>query len=56
VSGCICSFPETCEGSEYLECEDCGGDMCVCRCGGVTVCAGCEECGDVEEMELGGEG
>ena len=30
-----------------LECFDCGGDLCVCDCGGDGGdCDGCEDCAD----------
>ncbi len=43
---CCCDFPETCSGTGILMCDGCGGDICVCRCGGECECYGCEACGD----------
>lgn len=41
---CQCDWPEYCDGSAFLCCRGCGGDQCVCRCGGQMVCPGCEDC------------
>ena len=41
---CCCDFPEDCGGSGVLLCDGCGGDLCVCRCGGETECYGCDAC------------
>ena len=41
---CICDFPRDCAGLGMLLCEGCGGDMCVCPCGGDMDCPGCEAC------------
>lgn len=41
---CICSFPETCGGLGIVFCDGCGGDLCVCTCGGERDCD-CEMCG-----------
>jgi len=41
---CICDFPRDCGGLGVLFCEGCGGDLCVCRCGGQEDCPGCDSC------------
>ena len=41
---CMCEWPDGCGGIGTLYCEGCGGDQCVCRCGGEIPCDGCEEC------------
>jgi len=43
---CICDFPDTCGGLGSLSCGGCGGDLCVCECGGEIGCLGCNECED----------
>ncbi len=45
---CICDWPDGCGGSGMLMCDGCGGDTCVCTCGGEMDCCGCEECADGE--------
>lgn len=45
-AACICEWPECCGGSGIIICEGCGGDLCVCRCGGEDQCPGCEDCDD----------
>lgn len=42
----MCEFPETCGGLGVLICDGCGGDTCVCHCGGEAECPGCPECND----------
>jgi hypothetical protein len=44
MATCVCEFPSTCGGLGSLTCEGCGGDLCVCRCGGEADCPGCEDC------------
>lgn len=41
---CICVFQRTCGGSGVLCCHYCGGDFCICRCGGEVDCYGCVDC------------
>ena len=43
-SECICEWPDSCDDTGTLECLGCGGDLCVCRCGGTMACPGCEDC------------
>jgi hypothetical protein len=47
---CECEWPRTCGGLGVLICRGCGGDLCVCRCGGEEQCDGCVEC---EQDDLG---
>lgn len=47
---CICEWPEDCGGIGILFCEGCGGDQCVCTCGGEQACFGCEECEGLDEF------
>ena len=44
MSACICEWPDGCGGTRTLYCDGCGGDQCVCRCGGEMPCVGCDEC------------
>lgn len=46
---CICEFADECGGTGVLECEGCGGDLCVCGCGGEVDCYGCDECLDAND-------
>jgi len=41
---CICDFPATCGGFGLLLCDGCGGDQCICTCGGEAECYGCQDC------------
>jgi hypothetical protein len=43
---CECDWPATCGGLGVLVCGGCGGDLCVCPCGGEESCDGCAECED----------
>ena len=43
-SGCMCEWEAGCSGTGVLHCRGCGGDLCVCVCGGETECEGCEWC------------
>lgn len=52
--GCICDFYETCNNLGVLHCKGCGGDLCVCTCGGEIDCYGCEDCED--ERDGGDDG
>ena len=44
MSPCICEWPLDCDGSGTLECDHCGGDFCICLCGGEATCNGCQNC------------
>ena len=48
---CICDFPNGCGGLGILLCNGCGGDLCVCLCGGEAECFGCEECEYEDDYE-----
>lgn len=60
--GCLCDFRGGCGGLRVVTCRGCGGDCCVCTCGGESECAGCEDCdfGDdlhnADDGERDGEG
>jgi hypothetical protein len=41
---CLCEWPESCGGLGVVQCEGCGGDQCICECGGECECFGCEDC------------
>lgn len=49
--GCICDWEDGCGGTGTLYCTGCGGDQCVCRCGGEMPCFGCEDCNFWEGLE-----
>jgi hypothetical protein len=48
---CICDFPKDCAGLGVLFCDGCGGDLCVCRCGGEMDCPGCECCATTLDLD-----
>lgn len=48
---CMCDWPEGCAGLGTLYCSGCGGDLCVCVCGGGLECDGCEDCEDSTEPD-----
>lgn len=50
---CVCEYRLNCGGLGLLDCLGCGGDLCVCRCGGEMECHGCEDCSDFTDE--GGE-
>lgn len=52
---CSCDWPRTCGGLGILQCEGCGGDQCVCRCGGEEECDGCPDCREDEYDDSGFE-
>jgi len=52
-ANCICRFGSECNGLGTQRCEDspcggCGGDLCICGCGGERECPGCEWCAAAE--------
>ncbi len=47
---CECEWPARC-GQMGLQCEGCGGDLCVCPCGGESACFGCDDCDEFEPEE-----
>ena len=51
-NGCLCDFPPDCGGGGVRYCGGCGGDQCVCRCGGEVTCdifGSCEFCDGAED-------
>lgn len=49
-----CGCDWRCDGFGELVCYTCGGDFCICACGGGPIeCYGCEACGgrDAEDDE-----
>lgn len=63
---CECDWPGGCGGLGVISCEGCGGDFCVCLCGGGSECFGCEDCNargdydddddDCDPMQMGDAG
>lgn len=52
--GCMCEWPDDCGGTGAMYCDGCGGDLCVCVCGGESECYGCEMCngdGDYDDYD-----
>jgi hypothetical protein len=48
--GCNCTFDDECSGTGAVYCSPpCGGDLCICDCGGDRDCPGCEWCRPVED-------
>jgi hypothetical protein len=48
---CVCEYPASCGGLGVVSCDGCGGDQCVCRCGGeLGECPGCDDCPDEEDL------
>ena len=55
---CVCVWELSCAGEGTRLCVGCGGDHCVCFCGGEIACGllgGCYECLGEEEEEVGDE-
>lgn len=52
---CICDWPDSCEGVGTIFCEGCGGDQCVCACGGELSCTGCGQCPDDDPDDYDGD-
>lgn len=48
---CRCDWPDVCDGTGMVVCQGCGGDFCVCACGGEWECPGCDECADVSDRD-----
>lgn len=47
---CMCEYPASCGGTGVVTCDGCGGDQCVCRCGGeLGQCPGCAECPEEDD-------
>lgn len=49
---CMCEWPEGCGGLGVVFCDGCGGDLCVCQCGGEMECDGCDECQTIGYDEM----
>lgn len=41
---CCCEWPSDCGGHGFVYCQGCGGDLCICLCGGHSECFGCDMC------------
>lgn len=53
---CICEWPDRCGGRGNVYCYGCGGDFCLCVCGGESECFGCADCErDYEDCEDGAD-
>lgn len=52
---CLCDFADTCGGLGVIYCDGCGGDLCVCACGGELECPGCDECPDRDDDDFDDE-
>lgn len=48
---CLRDWPSTCGGTGHLVCDGCGGDFCICTCGGESECFGCPECPDADDYD-----
>ncbi len=48
---CGCDWPDGCSGLGVLTCDGCGGDLCICLCGGEAECPGCDECPTDEDLD-----
>lgn len=46
MTDCMCEWDPGCSGTGTVYCRGCGGDQCVCVCGGEMDCEGCELCDD----------
>lgn len=49
---CICEWEDGCGGTGVIYCAGCGGDQCVCQCGGELPCGGCEECDFFDDDDI----
>ena len=48
---CMCEWDDACGGLGTLYCLGCGGDPCVCTCGGERECDGCEHCDPLDDPD-----
>lgn len=48
---CMCIWRRSCYGTGMIECRGCGGDNCICLCGGEMDCDGCRDCDDEDPDE-----
>jgi hypothetical protein len=51
VNECGCDWPDDCAGLGVLHCKGCGGDLCICKCGGELDCDGCDLCGWGDDLD-----
>lgn len=51
MTDCMCDWESGCGGLGVIHCRGCGGDLCVCVCGGEEECYGCEDCEDHDDMD-----
>lgn len=51
MTACTCDFQDRCGGLGVLFCDGCGGDLCICSCGGECDCYGCDDCDGQEPVE-----
>lgn len=49
---CICDWADGCGGFGILFCDGCGGDQCVCTCGGEMECQGYADCCGNDDAEF----
>jgi hypothetical protein len=54
LEDCMCDFPETCQDDAGMSCTGCGGDHCICTCGGYIECWGCPDCPDPDGYDFDG--
>ena len=47
TTDCICTI-DGCADTGYACCSGCGGDQCICVCGGHGDCPGCPDCEDAD--------
>lgn len=50
MSRCVCDFGDECSGTGGLYCLGCGGDLCICACGGEAECPGCDMCSEQDDF------
>ena len=46
---CECEWESGCSGTGVVHCRGCGGDLCICTCGGESDCFGCDMCSDGDD-------
>lgn len=51
MARCICDWESTCGGTGVLRCRGCGGDLCICVCGGEDECPGCLYCDEYDGLD-----
>lgn len=49
MAACMCVWESGCNGLGMVQCRGCGGDLCICLCGGERDCDGCDACGERTE-------